>query len=89
LNSQRYLVSSVKLAAQFLFFATAILPVTCCNAASNTVNEADFRTLRDQFLTAVRANDKNKLADLIAFPVWHARYYLASIDPRYGVDYIE
>ena len=32
-------------------------------------HEADFRTFYANFLASVRANDKNKIADLIAFPV--------------------
>jgi hypothetical protein len=69
LQSNRYLVSRAKLAAQILLLAAAILSVVPCRAAPNTPNETGFRTIYDQFVSAVRANDKNKIADLIAFPV--------------------
>ena len=38
-------------------------------AAPNTPNGTGFRAIYDQFVSAVRANDKNKIADLVAFPV--------------------
>jgi hypothetical protein len=40
-----------------------------CGAAANTADENQFRTFYDQFLAAVRTNDKTKIADLIEFPV--------------------
>jgi hypothetical protein len=39
------------------------------DAEQQKSHEAEFRTFYAEFLAAVRANDKNKLADLIAFPV--------------------
>ena len=35
------------------------------------LREAEFHTFYTKFESAVRANDKNKIADLIAFPVTH------------------
>jgi hypothetical protein len=69
LQSNRYPVSRANLAAQILLLAAAIISAVPCRAAPNKPNETDFRTIYDQFVSAVRANDKNKVADLIAFPV--------------------
>jgi hypothetical protein len=69
LQSHSRLGSREKLGAQILLFAAALVSVVPGRAAPNTRNETDFRTIYDQFLSAVRANDKNKIADLIAFPV--------------------
>jgi hypothetical protein len=69
LQSHRHFVSRANSAAQLLFFAATILTIAPCGAAPNTPNETDFRAIYDQFVSAVRANDKNKIADLIAFPV--------------------
>jgi len=69
LPSHRYLPKCTNLIVQILFFAGAIIINTPCEAAPNTPNETDFRTVYDQFVSAVRSNDKNKIADLIAFPV--------------------
>ena len=69
LQSHRYLFNRATFAAQILFFAATIITNIPCRAASNTPNETDFRTVYDQFVSAVRANDKNKIADLIEFPV--------------------
>ena len=66
MQSNRYLVRRANPAAQILLLAAAILSIVPCRAAPN---ETDFRTIYDQFVSAVRANDKNKIADLIAFPV--------------------
>lgn len=40
-----------------------------CRAQQPSVRQAEFRTFYANFLAAVSANDKEKLADLIAFPV--------------------
>ena len=69
MQSHSWLGSRAKLGAQILLYAAAIVSVVPGRAASNTANETDFRTLYDQFVSAVRANDKNKIADLISFPV--------------------
>ena len=66
MQSHRYLPKRANLAAQILILAATILTIPPCGAAPN---ETDFRTIYDQFVSAVRANDKNKIADLIAFPV--------------------
>jgi hypothetical protein len=69
LPSHRFLVNRANLAAQILFFAATIINTAPRGAAANKPGETEFRTIYDQFLSAVRANDKNKVADLIAFPV--------------------
>lgn len=66
LQLHRFLVNR---AAQILFFAATIINTAPCGAAANKPSETEFRAIYDQFLSAVRANDKNKIADLIAFPV--------------------
>jgi hypothetical protein len=40
-----------------------------CQSQAQNSREAEFRTFYAEFLSAVRANDKNKIADLVAFPV--------------------
>ena len=67
--SSYYFRSRVKLVTQILLLAAAIITVVPCGAAPNTSNGDEFRSFYDQFLTAVRANDMNKIADLIEFPV--------------------
>lgn len=67
--SSHYFGSRVRLVTQILFFVAAIITIAPCGAGPNIPNEDQFRTFYDQFLTAVRANDKNKIADLIEFPV--------------------
>lgn len=52
--------------AALLMLAALISP---CPAQSSDSHAADFKTFYAQFLAAVKANDKLKLADLIAFPV--------------------
>jgi len=69
LQSHSWLGSRAKLGGQILLFAAAIVSVVPGRAATNTPTETDFRTIYNQFVSAVRANDKNKIADLIAFPV--------------------
>ena len=67
--SSYYFGSRVKLVTQILLFAVAIITIAPCGAAPDTPNGDEFRSFYDQFLTAVRANDMNKIADLIEFPV--------------------
>jgi hypothetical protein len=43
--------------------------VVPCQARQSKPHEAEFHTFHESFLAAVRANDKEKIADLIAFPV--------------------
>jgi hypothetical protein len=69
LQSPRFFVNRASLAAQILFFAAMIMNTAPGGVAANKPTETEFRTIYDQFLSAVRANDKNKIADLIAFPV--------------------
>jgi hypothetical protein len=75
LQLHRFLVNRANLAAQILFFAATIINTAPCAAAANRPGETEFRTIYDQFLSAVRANDKNKIADLVTFPVsaWAVR----------------
>jgi hypothetical protein len=50
----------------------AMLAAACvspCPAQKPGPHEAEFRAFYPKFLAAARANDKEKLADLIAFPV--------------------
>ena len=51
-----------------LVFAIAI-PAAASGTEQQKSHDAEFRAFYAEFLAAVRANDKNKLADLIAFPV--------------------
>ena len=69
LQLHRFLVNRANLATQILFFAATVINTASCGAAANKPGETEFRTIYDEFLSAVRANDKNKIADLIAFPV--------------------
>jgi hypothetical protein len=69
LQLHRFLVNRANLAAQILFFAATIINTGPCGAAANKPSEPEFRAIYDQFLSAVRANDKSQIADLIAFPV--------------------
>ena len=65
-----YSGSCLELAARTLFcFAVAIITIAPSDAAPVTPGEDQFRPFYEQFLAAVRANDKAKIADLIAFPV--------------------
>jgi hypothetical protein len=50
-------------------------------AKSTNPHEAEFQTFRKDFLAAAAANDKSRLADLIAFPV---EYW--SIEKNHNVD---
>ena len=51
------------------------IPAAASDAEQQKSHTEEFRAFYVEFLAAVRANDKNKLADLIAFPVedWSAR----------------
>jgi hypothetical protein len=55
LQSHSWLGSRAKLGAQILLFTAAIVSVEPGRVASNAPNESDFRTIYDQFLSAVRA----------------------------------
>ena len=46
-----------------------VMFVTPCRAQQQGSNDSEFRVFYTEFLAAVSANDKNKIADLIAFPV--------------------
>ena len=52
-----------------LLIAALVVAVVPCRGQQPGLHDAEFRAFYDEFLGAVRANDKNKLADLIAFPV--------------------
>jgi hypothetical protein len=52
-----------------LVAALVAASVAPCPAQKPGPHEAEFRSFHARFLAAVRANDKEKLADLIAFPV--------------------
>ncbi len=54
--------------SSLLVFAIVILAVPC-PAQRQGSHDAEFRAFYTEFLAAVRANDKNKLPDLITFPV--------------------
>jgi hypothetical protein len=45
------------------------IPAAASDAEQQKSHTEEFRAFYVEFLAAVRANDKNKLADLIAFPV--------------------
>ena len=49
-----------------LVIATTIAPWL---AQAQNTREVEFRTFYTEFVSAVRANDKNKITDLVAFPV--------------------
>lgn len=52
-----------------LITALAVAVVLPCRAQQPGPHEAEFRAFYASFLAAARTNDKEKLADLIAFPV--------------------
>jgi hypothetical protein len=60
----RFTVQAVK-----LILLLEIATVVPCRAETPNMHSAEFRSFYAQFSEAVRANDKNKVADLIAFPV--------------------
>jgi hypothetical protein len=51
-----------------LLLAVTALTSGSSNAGAQQSRETEFRAFYDQFLAAVRANDRNKVADLINFP---------------------
>lgn len=57
---------------------TAITPVGATTYAAQKQNphEAEFHAFYADFLKAVRANDKEKIADMIAFPVADLDWYV-------------
>lgn len=61
----RLIVPAVNLIL-LLEIATVVPP---CRAEALNIDGGKFRTFYTQFSEAVRVNDKNKIADLIAFPV--------------------
>src|SRR5260370_14470676 len=52
-----------------LLFTALAVTMAPCGAQQPGPHDAEFRAFYAEFVAAVRANDKNKLADLIAFPV--------------------
>jgi hypothetical protein len=65
-----YLRRQARWAAKISPLVLAIaIPSAASDAKQQKSHEAEFRAFYAEFLAAVRANDKNKLADLIAFPV--------------------
>jgi hypothetical protein len=62
---ERFTVSSVNLIL-LLEIATVVPP---CTAEAPNKFDVEFRTFYAQFSEAIRANNKNKITDLIAFPV--------------------
>jgi hypothetical protein len=61
--------SRSKLLGQILFFLAAALTIAPCKSAPATSRDTEFHSFYDQFLAAISASDKTKVADLIAFPV--------------------
>ena len=54
------------IACTLVLFATLVMPSL---AQQKGPHEAEFRTFYAAFVKAVQANDKEKLADMIAYPV--------------------
>lgn len=52
-----------------LLVAALLVAVVPCRAQQPGPHDAEFRAFYVDFLVAVRANNKNKIANLIAFPV--------------------
>jgi hypothetical protein len=69
MRSPRHLANRAKLAAQIMLFATTAITSAPCNAQIGKSRVEEFRAFYDEFLAGVRANDKNRIADLIEFPV--------------------
>jgi hypothetical protein len=59
----------LRLAILALVFAVSANTSAPANAASEGSPDARFESFYEVFLSAVRANDKNKIAGLIEFPV--------------------
>jgi len=65
-----YLVRQVRWAAKISPLVLVIaIPVEASDAEQQKSHEAEFRAFYAQFLAAIGANDKNKIANLIEFPV--------------------
>ena len=62
-------VGRAKLAAKIFLPVTIMIIVAPCHGQPQKSPESEFRAFYAEFLAAVSANDKNKIADLIAFPV--------------------
>lgn len=58
--------TNLTLIACALVLFGAVMP---CLAQQNGPHEAEFRTFYADFLKAAQANDKEKIADMIAYPV--------------------
>jgi len=57
-----------------------VLAVATYAAQKGDGHEAEFRTFYADFLKAVQANDKERIADLIAFPVGDFDWYVRKGD---------
>ncbi len=64
----RFCNAAPRAKSSLLVFAVVILAMPC-PAQQLGSRDTEFRAFYTQFLAAVRANNKNKIADLIAFPV--------------------
>jgi hypothetical protein len=65
-----YLVRQVRWAAKISPLVLLIaIPVEASDAEQQKAHEAEFHAFYAQFLAAIGANDKNEIADLIAFPM--------------------
>jgi hypothetical protein len=61
--------SAARCARSLLLVFAIVVALAPCPAQQQGSHDAEFRAFYVGFLAAVRANDKNKLGDLIAFPV--------------------
>ena len=65
-----HLLRQARWAAKISPLVLAIaIPAAASDVEQQKTHEAEFRVFYAEFLVAVRANDKNKYVDLIAFPV--------------------
>jgi len=65
-----YLVHQARWAAKISPLVLVIaIPAEASNAEQQKSHEAEFRAFYGKFLAVIGANDKNKIADLIEFPV--------------------
>ncbi len=69
LQSRHSFVPCAKLAAKIFLPILMMFFVAPCRGQAQKSHESEFRGFYAEFLAAVSANDKNKIADLIAFPV--------------------
>ena len=69
MRSRKHVGNHVRPALLFLWLAGLALIPGLSNAETGKSHEGEFRTFYDAFLAGVNANDKNKIADLIEFPV--------------------